>query len=158
MGEVLKRRLKQSKFSSNAQEAVLNLFVTSYHLRGKFEEIFVRYGITTPQYNVLRILKGVFPEGYPRCEIIDRMIEPAPDVTRLVDKLIKEKLVERYSSDTDKRYSLTRITKKGLKLLEDILPEVQKLDAVINRKLSADELSELSMLCEKIYGDELSSE
>jgi DNA-binding MarR family transcriptional regulator len=155
MGEKLKKRLKQSKFSSPAQEAMLNLFVTGYHLRRKIDELFAKHGITTPQYNVLRILKGVYPDGYPRCEIIGRMIEPAPDVTRLVDKLIKEKLAERFSSDEDRRHSNTRITKKGLKLLEEILPEVQIVDAYVSHKLSDKELEELSILCEKIYGDEI---
>ena len=155
MGEKLKKRLKQSKFSSPAQEAMLNLFVTGYHLRGKIDGLFAKHGITTPQYNVLRILKGVYPDGYPRCEIISRMIEPSPDVTRLVDKLIKEKLAERSSSDEDRRQSITKITKKGLKLLDDILPEVHTVDAYVSHKLSDKELEELSKLCEKIYGDEI---
>lgn len=155
MGEILKKRLKQSKFSSPAQETILNLFVTGYHLRGKTDELFAKHGITTPQYNVLRILKGAYPDGYPRCEIISRMIEPAPDVTRLVDKLIKERLAERFSSDEDKRFSLTRITKKGLKLLDEIYPELQAIDAYVSHKLNDKELDELSRLCEKIYGDEI---
>lgn len=153
MGDKLKQRLKQSKFSSHAQEALLNLFVATYVVRGKFDSLFLKYGITNPQYNVLRILKGIYPEGYPRCEIISRMIEPAPDVTRLVDKLIKEKFAERSHSSADKRQSITKITKKGLKLLEDILPDIQKLDIAVTQKFSENELKELSRLCEKLYGD-----
>lgn len=155
MGEKLKKRLRQSKFRSPGQEAVLNLFVTSYHLRHKFDAVCSKYGITNPQYNVLRILKGIHPEGYPRCEIIGRMIEPAPDVTRLVDKLIKDNLVERYSSKEDKRYSLTRITKKGLSLLEKMLSEIDELDNYVAHNLTETEMAELSRLCEKIYGEDL---
>lgn len=79
-----------------------NLLVSAYFLRSKHDEVMTKFGLTLPQYNVLRILKGVYPEGHPRCEIIDRMIEPAPDVTRIIDRLTKEKLVERFNSPTDK--------------------------------------------------------
>lgn len=154
MPDKLKHRLKQSKFSSPSQEALLNLFVSTYVVRGKYDSLFMKFGITNPQYNVLRILKGAYPEGYPRCEIISRMIEPAPDVTRLVDKLIKEKYAERSHSSEDKRQSITKITRRGLKLLEEILPEIQALDLAVTKNFSETELNELSRLCEKLYGDD----
>jgi DNA-binding MarR family transcriptional regulator len=152
MGDKLKQWLKQSKFESLDQEATLNIFITSYFLRSKHEEVMVKSGLTLPQYNVLRILKGSHPNGYPRCDIITRMIEPAPDVTRIIDRLIKYKLVERFSSDGDKRLSMTRITEKGIKLLEKVKPEVQALSSYISSTLSNTEKKTLSDLLEKIYG------
>jgi DNA-binding MarR family transcriptional regulator len=152
MGEKLKQWLKQSKFSNLDQEVALNLFVTSYFLRSKHEEIMNKYGLTMPQYNVLRILKGVYPDGHPRCDIITRMIEPAPDVTRLIDRLLKDKLVERFNSTEDKRLSMTRITEKGIRLLEKANPEIQALGTYISFTLSNTEKKELSNLLEKIYG------
>jgi DNA-binding MarR family transcriptional regulator len=126
MGESLKQRLKQSKFESIEQEAFLNIFVTANFLRMKNDLILSNHGITSPQYNVLRILKGKYPDGYPRCEIITRMMDQAPDVTRLIDKLIKEKYVERFESPEDKRLSLARITEEGLLLLDKINPKLIK--------------------------------
>ncbi|HYW96466.1 MAG TPA: hypothetical protein VE870_12810 [Bacteroidales bacterium] len=79
MGEILKKRLKQVSFRSVEEEAVLNLLVTSYYLRMDLNEMYSGHGLTMGQYNVLRILKGVYPEGHARCGIIDRMVEPAPD-------------------------------------------------------------------------------
>jgi DNA-binding MarR family transcriptional regulator len=155
MGEKLKQWLKQSKFESLDQEVALNLFVTAYFLRSKHEEVMNKYGLTMPQYNVLRILKGVYPDGHPRCEIIERMIEPAPDVTRIIDHLIKDKLVERFNSDTDKRLSMTRITQKGIKLLDKAQPDVQSLETYISSTLSNAEKKTLSDLLEKIYGAEV---
>lgn len=152
MGDKLKQWLKQTQFESLDQEVTLNLFVTAYFLRSKHEEVMNKYGLTMPQYNVLRILNGVYPAGHPRCDIISRMIEPAPDVTRIIDRLIKDKLVERFNSDTDKRLSMTRITAKGIKLLEKTQPEVQKLSSYISSALSNSEKKELSGLVEKIYG------
>lgn len=155
MGEKLKQWLKQSKFESLDQEVALNLFVTTYFLRSKHEAIMNKYGLTLPQYNVLRILRGVYPNGHPRCEIISRMIEPAPDVTRIIDRLIREKLVERFNSDSDKRLSMTRITEKGIKLLEKANPEIKDLTSYISSTLTNTEKKTLSDLLEKIYGEEI---
>ena len=85
MGETLKRRLRQNRFDSAAQEALLNLLVASGHVRGTIDQLFDREHVTPGQYNVLRILRGAHPRGYSRCEIASRMIERAPDVTRLID-------------------------------------------------------------------------
>lgn len=155
MGEKLKQWLKQTRFESLDQEVSLNIFVAAYFLRSKHEELMNRYGLTMPQYNVLRILNGVYPDGHPRCDIISRMIEPAPDVTRIIDRLMKEKLVERFHSDSDKRLSMTRITEKGIKLLEKAYPEVQALGSYISSTLSNTEKKTLSDLLEKIYGEQV---
>src|SRR5512139_4068453 len=98
MGEILKNRLKQEKFSSVEQEVVLNQLVAANYLHSKLDTICGDFKITLAQFNVLRILKGTHPAGFPRHEIIRRMIEPAPDVTRLIDRLVKDGFVERYYS------------------------------------------------------------
>ena len=96
MGRILSKRLKQTKFESAEQEVILNILVASNHIKSIVETACSNFGISLSQFNVLRILNGKYPEGYPRCDIISRMIEPAPDVTRLIDRLIKRKLVERF--------------------------------------------------------------
>lgn len=155
MGEILKKRLKQNKFSSKQQEALLNIFVCANHLRLKSSTMIEQYGITFGQYNVLRILKGKYPDGHPRCEIISRMIEPAPDVTRLIDKLEKQKFVERFHSSEDRRHSIARITQKGIDLLEKIQAQVEFMDKNLCINLTEKELTELSRILEKIYQDEV---
>jgi DNA-binding MarR family transcriptional regulator len=155
MGEALKQRLKQSKFESPEQEAFLNIIVTANFLRMRNDDILCKYGITTPLYNVLRILKGKYPEGYPRCDIISRMMEQAPDVTRLIDKLLKDGYVERFESESDRRLSLTRITEKGLALLEKIKPELDQMHRLISNNLTKEERKELSVLLEKIYAQSI---
>lgn len=158
MGISLKQRLKQTAFESVEQEAFLNIIVTANFLRMKNDLILSNYGITSPQYNVLRILKGNYPNGYARCDIISRMMDQAPDVTRLIDRLIKEGFVERYQSDTDRRLSLARITQKGLLLLEKLKPEVDKIHNFISESLTKEERKQLSVLLEKIYGSYLGRE
>lgn len=153
MGTVLKRRLKQSKFESSEQEAFLNILVCSNHLKSRIEAVCLKQGITHAQFNVLRILNGKYPEGYPRGDIINRMIEPAPDVTRLIDRLIKQGLVERFTSGEDRRLSLTKITRKGRNVLKKIKPKVDLLFTLISGKLNKRERKQLSVFLEKIYDD-----
>ena len=152
MVTILKKRLKQKKFDSAEQEALLNILVTANFLRLKIDNACSKYGITATQFNVLRILKGKYPEGYPRREIIGRMIEPAPDVTRLIDRLIKQGLVERFTSLDDRRLSLARITKKGIKVLGKTKPLVDNLYDLISDNLTTGEIKRLSTSLEKIYG------
>jgi DNA-binding MarR family transcriptional regulator len=155
MGEILKKRLKQQKFSSVEQEVVLNLLVAANYLHSALDTICSRFKITLAQFNVLRILKGAHPNGYPRHKIIRRMVEPAPDVTRLIDRLIKEGFVERYESKEDRRLSLARITKKGIALLLKINPEVDKFLLNYSSVLTKPEKEILSNLLEKLYAKEL---
>jgi len=155
MGDILKKRLKQENFSSVEQEALLNLFVASNYLHLKLEEVCNEFNITLAQFNVLRILKGAYPEGHPRGEIIKRMVEPAPDVTRLIDRLIIGGLVERYSSKDDRRLSLARITKKGINLLIKVNPEVDKFIFNYSSSLTKLEKEKLSRICEKLYANEM---
>jgi DNA-binding MarR family transcriptional regulator len=150
MGERLKERLKQRSFSSAYQEAMLGVLVTADRLSRVMEETCERHGITAAQYNVLRILRGVYPGGHPRCEIITRMISAAPDVTRLIDRLEKMGLAERRKSEDDRRLSLTVITAKGLHVLEAMQPEVEAVNERIAATLSLAEAKKLAELCDKL--------
>jgi DNA-binding MarR family transcriptional regulator len=151
VGEGLRRRIKQEKFSSPQQEALLNLLVAANYFRQETERIVGEFEITLPQYNVLRILRGVHPEGHPRSEIATRMLDRAPDVTRIVDRLEEKKLAARDRNADDRRQSIARITHEGLRLLERIDTPMQELFDMISSRLDARDCRELSRLCESVY-------
>ena len=155
MGDILKKRLRQQKFSGVEQEAILNLFIASNYIHSKLDSLCNSFNITLAQFNVLRILKGAHPNGYPRGEITKRMVEPAPDVTRLIDRLVTDGLVERFISEEDRRLSMSRITKKGMNLLTKINPEVDKFLSDYSSTLNKSEKETLSVLCEKLYAKEI---
>lgn len=152
MGEALRRRLRQERFESPTQEALLNLMVAGEYVRERMERLCVAWGITPSQYNVLRILRGA-PDGHPRCEIARRMIDRAPDVTRLVDRLERRGLVERDRSAADRRLSLTRITADGASLVERMLPSMEAEQRHFAERISLRDRRELSRICEGIYGE-----
>lgn len=151
MGEALKKRLKQARFESPTQEAMLNLLVAASHVREQLDRVCSEFGITHGQYNVLRILRGAHPGGYPRCEIACRMLEKAPDVTRLVDRLQQQGFVERRESEEDRRLSVTRITKKGLDLLDRMAPRIEEVHNYFADRVSLRDRHELSRICEGLY-------
>ena len=154
MGEALKRRIKQAAdFANPAQEAMLNLIVAADYVHTRLERACAGFGITRPQYNVLRILRGAHPEGHPRAAISARLLASAPDVTRLVDRLEAQGLVERVRVEEDRRLSIARITKKGLRLLERMQPHISAEHERFSLKVSRRDCLELSRICESIYDE-----
>lgn len=154
MGEALKKRVKQARFNHPAQEALINLLIAASYIRELLDSACSQFGITHGQYNVLRILRGANPNGYARNEIAERMVEKAPDVTRLVDRLEEQGLVKRERSDEDRRQSITRITQKGLDLLKQVDAQVKQVHEHFRGKLSIKDCEQLSQLCENIYGEQ----
>ena len=145
--EALSRRLKQSHFASPAQEALLSVIAAATTINEIMDRLCEEQGITRAQYNVLRILRGVHPEGHARCEIACRMLDRAPDITRLVDRLQARRLVKRSRGSEDQRQAVTVITAKGLKLLDAMAPVLDAEIGSILGKLSEKDCSELSRLC-----------
>lgn len=109
----------QSRFENEQQKAMLNVLFTANWLRALQVSLFKPYGISPQQYNILRILRGA--KGRMKMQDVkDRMIDRAPNATRLADKLIAKGLVERERCDEDRRVIFARISEKGLELLTRI--------------------------------------
>jgi DNA-binding MarR family transcriptional regulator len=153
MSEALRQRLKQNQFATPAQEALLSVVVAASTLNELMDHLCAEHKITRPQYNVLRILRGVYPQGHPRCAIACRMLDRAPDITRLVDRLQARKLVRRARGSEDQRQAVTYITAKGIKLLEAMRPKVDARIASILCRLGDEDCRELSRLCGLIFSD-----
>ena len=154
MNEALSKRLKQSNFASASHEALLSVLLAASHLNERFDVLCEQHGITRTQYNVLRILRGVHPKGHPRGEISSRMMDRAPDVTRLVDRLQARGLVKRRRNDADQRQAMTIITPKGLRLLETMQPAMDEVTTRCFAKLSDKDCEELVRMCALIFACE----
>ena len=152
MGRSLRERIKQTvPFEDQAQEAMLNLFVASATVRRRVEAACREHDLQFSHHNVLRILRGVHPEGHPRCEIIDRMLDPSPDVTRLIDKLVDRGLVKRSRSQEDRRMIIHTITEKGIDLLDDLDPKILEVQEWFDERVSDRDLRHLIRICEGIH-------
>ena len=114
-GEIKQRR----PFVSVSEEAMLNILKTADAVQRQLTEVLRPLGLTTTQYNVLRILRGAGDEGRTCGEIGERLVTRDPDVTRLLDRLDTRGLIARERSGEDRRVVLRRITRQGLRLLDE---------------------------------------
>ena len=115
MGQPLHVELKSAKpFDLLEEETHLSIVRTAAVLEHAMAQVLKPYGLTTTQYNVLRILRGAGPGGLCRNEIGARLLRQVPDVTRLLDRLTAMRLIGRQRSDADRRLVRTHITPKGL--------------------------------------------
>ncbi len=146
----IRERLQQRRFHSVADEAVVSLMVAAEHIDQAVAPIWERHGVTADQYNVLRILRGVYPGGHPRNEVARRMIHRAPDVTRMLDRLARRGLVARLRNGDDRRESIATITKAGLALLDRLDPDVLAMQKAITAALTESKLRQLMRLCDAL--------
>lgn len=141
--------IKQTRpFPSKTQEAAVALIRTADLVRRALGNVVEPSGITTQQYNVLRILRGAGEKGLPTLEIADRMVEETPGITRLIDRLEAKKLVIRRRCETDRRQVFCLITPAGDALLKRLDTPVETAMASI-ATLNKKELSQLIELLDR---------
>lgn len=115
----LQKELHQRRpFRSHAHELAIGLLRTAASVRREMDRGLEGSGLSGAQYNVLRILRGAGDEGLPTLEVRDRLIDAAPGVTRLVDKLAAAGLIVRERTANDRRQVMCRITPTGRAMLE----------------------------------------
>ncbi len=139
---------KRGPFESPEQETLLNILRTNDQFQNRIGRLFREYGLTSSQYNVLRILRG---EGKPMpcLEIAERMIQVVPAMTGLLDRLENLELVSRVRCTEDRRVVYVTLTDKAKSLLKELDRPVQNLHKRLLGHLSAVELQQLSRLLEK---------
>lgn len=143
----IEEEIKQQKFRSNHQKAVINLLYTANWVQGKQQAFFKPFQITAQQFNILRILKGQHPNSISATEIKSRMLDRNSDVSRLLDRLLGKNLVTKRTCPNDKRATDVNITEEGLELLRSIDKYQSQIDGVI--ALTEEEAQQLSTLLDK---------
>jgi DNA-binding MarR family transcriptional regulator len=146
----IEEEIRQPKFKSPHQKALLNLIFTYNWVHNKQQDFFKTFGITPQQFNILRILKGQHPNSISATEIKSRMLDKNSDISRLLDRLALKNLIEKKSCPSDKRASDVFISSEGLLLLETINTHEKSTDDVL--KLTPEEAQQLSNLLDKARG------
>lgn len=124
----LQVELKQTKpFASPVAEAIVAVIKTADLLVRLLDRKLIGLGLSHQQYNVLRIVRGSGAAGIPTLAIGERLIECAPGMTRLLDRLEEKEMVRRERCKHDRRQVLCYITGKGERLLEEIQPLIDGL-------------------------------
>jgi len=147
----IQREIRQTRpFRSLGQEGFVALLRTADVMRRFMARVLEPFGITTQQFNVLRILRGAGSEGVPTLTIAERMIEEAPGITRLIDRLEAKGLVRRERCPGDRRQVLCFATPAGLELLGQVDGAVNAADDDALGMLSDPDKSELIRLLDLI--------
>ena len=138
-------------FHNLYQKAYINVVYTAGWLSVRQSAVFKEYGLTLPQYNILRILRGQHPKPATVALLIERMLDKTSNASRIVDRLEEKELVTRQVCPANRRAVDIRITKCGLDLLRRIEDEMTNPAEVLNMAhLTPAELEQLNDLLDKL--------
>jgi DNA-binding MarR family transcriptional regulator len=147
----LEDEIVQQKFDNEYHKIAINIFYTSNWLTNIHTEIFKPFNLTVQQYNILRILRGQYPNNVNLKLIKERMLDKMSDVSRLIERLREKSLVDRQTCKSDRRHMDVCITQDGLELLNKLDSEVKKVNEIFT-SLSETEIETLNTLLDKLRG------
>jgi len=150
MGTIQQEIAQTRPFRSPSQEAAVALLRTADMVRRHYTRLLEPHGVTLQQYNVLRILRGAGEDGLPTLEIGDRMVERAPGVTRIVDRLVEKGWVRRRRGREDRRQVICSVTGEGRELLADLDDVVDEADVAVMRGVEEEEIRRLVDLLDDV--------
>jgi DNA-binding MarR family transcriptional regulator len=145
----LENNIKTTRFDGENHKLALNIMHTGSWLMTIANRNFSSYGITNPQYNVLSILKGCYPESMNVGNVQARMVDKSSNVTRLALKLREKGYVTQAPNSINKRIQELRITSTGLAFLEEASVSKQQILSHLSH-LSEEESVTLNMLLDKV--------
>ena len=148
----LEEEIKQTNFSSEYQKLLLNVYFTSSWFSTNVARALKPFRLTLQQYNVLRILRGQQNKPASVGLIQERMLDKSSNASRLIDKLVEKKLVDRKTCPNDRRQMEIRITKKGLDLLTELDDRMSADERTAAKLISAEEAAMASEILDRLRG------
>lgn len=146
--------IQQATFRSSYHRLVVNVLYSGNWIGNAQMRVLKPYGITLQQYNVLRILRGKSPAPVKVSEITERMLDKMSNASRLVDKLVLKKYVERTECPKDRRAVDVVITQKGLDLLKKIDASQVQWEEDMHQRLTTEQADTLSQLLDQLRGSD----
>lgn len=148
----IENEIVQKQFKSEYHKLIVNMIYTSNALMAKQAQVLKDNDITTQQYNLLRILRGQYPNSATINLLKERMLDKMSDASRLVEKLRLKGLAKRVQSRKDRREANVSITEKGLELLNNLDPLMNKFEDELSQNLNLEEAKQLNFLLDKLRG------
>ncbi|MDT0648779.1 MarR family winged helix-turn-helix transcriptional regulator [Autumnicola edwardsiae] len=146
----IEKILKTAKPLPKKKKLVINMMLATTKANSLMADALKAFEISTQQFNVLRILRGQQGKPANLNTIQERMVNKMSNTTRLVDKLLEKKLVDRCVCEENRRKVEIVITGKGLDLLKELDPIVEEVENEISKNLNPEEIEKLNTLLEKI--------
>lgn len=146
----LEEEIKQVKpFASELEKALVHVMFTAGWLQNRHGRLLKPFSISSQQYNILRILKGQFPQPAAMGLLQERMLDKNSNASRLVDKLLVKEFVERKECPSDRRQVHVLITQKGIDTLDAISTKMAE-DRSEYEHFSEDKAKQLNELLEEL--------
>ncbi len=138
------------EFKSEHQKLLLNLLFTSNWLKHMDAERLRPQGLSPQQYNILRILRGADGKKMSMRDVLQRMLDRAPNATRLTDKLIAKGLVLRERCTDDRRVVHLLISAKGKELVNSMDKDAERVVDLVAQKLTKTEARTVNTLLDTL--------
>jgi DNA-binding MarR family transcriptional regulator len=139
----------KTEFMNDRHRFIANMVFTSGWMKNQFADFLKPYGLSSPQFNILRILRGA-SDWKAMNDVKDLMVEKSPNTTRLVDKLLNKQLIKRKRSASDRRVVYVAITPVGLDLLKEIDKEDNGDHVSFLEKITEEEAKQVNDILNKI--------
>lgn len=137
--------------NKDLQELRYNLFQACSWLNNVTRQFLQPFDITPKQYNIMRTLAGQHPESMSIQQVRDSLADKMADASRLIDRLQKKGLLEKFPSEYDRRSNRCRISDEGLKLIERIVERRKQFDQELRNRLNREEVSQLNGLLDRLH-------
>jgi len=134
----------------NSKHAIISILKTSAFISEILLSGLKPYEISEQQFNVLRILRGQKGIAANLFTVQDRMVHKRSNTTRLIDKLIKKKLVKRNVCIKNRRKIELFITEDGLDFLKKIDPITDEIEKKVLKNISSKDLNSLISILNSI--------
>ena len=148
----INKDINQRKFRNEHQKAMINLIYSYNWLMENTRKHLDQYGLTSQQFNILRILRGA-GEPLSTLQIRQRMLDKMSDTSRIVDRLVKKNLVQKVVCASDRRLVDVTISPKGLSLLTEMDEHESEWDSLL-KNLDNKEATQLNILLDKLRHSE----
>lgn len=145
------KEIQSTNFEDSYHKVIINISYTYNWLSNASREKFEKHNLTTQQFNILRILRGQYPNPATINLLKERMIDKMSDASRIVDRLIQKGMVSRCTNKQDRRAVDIRISDLGLEVLSTMDNEFKAKD-MLKDNLTEEEAAQLSDLLDKLRG------
>ncbi|MBL7763206.1 MAG: MarR family transcriptional regulator [Chitinophagaceae bacterium] len=141
--------IHQVHFQNEYHRALVNILFTYGWVMEQIKNLLEPFDITPQQFNILRILRGSYPNPLSTLQLRERLLDKMSDTSRIVDRLITKSLVKKTISSKDRRLVDITISDKGRKLLQKIDLRQNEIDGILSN-MTESEAETLSKLLDKI--------
>ena len=147
----LEKEIFSNKFENKHHKTVVNILYTYGWVTNLLRKRFDKYHITMQQFNILRILRGQYPQPATINLLKERMLDKMSDTSRIVERLVQKGLVSRCTNEKDRRAVDIMINENGLEILKTLDLEMN-IHETLKTNLSDEEADQLNMLLDKMRG------